>query len=132
MSTTGLLLLIWATSALGMALVWRLSMRVRNIGYVDVAWAGLMAFAALLVGALGQGADLPRGLVALFGSVWGARLSLHLLHRVLNEAEDGRYQALRDSWQSRPSRFFWFFQMQAVVVTLFAGTSEPAQPAMHS
>lgn len=120
MSTLHILLLVWVLSALVMALVWAISMRVANIGYVDVAWAGLMAVAALLVGALGEGTELPRGLVALFGSVWGTRLCLHLLRRVLHEPEDGRYQSLRERWHGSPARFFGFFQMQALVVTLFA------------
>jgi len=120
MSTWHLLVLVWAVSAVAMAIVWAISMRVRNIGYVDVAWAGLMAVAALLVGALGQGSELPRGLVALLGGLWGTRLCLHLLTRVLHEPEDGRYQALRESWNGSPLRFFVFFQMQAVVVVFFA------------
>ena len=120
MNTWALLLSIWAVSAIAMAVVWAISMRARNIGYVDVAWAGLMAVAALLVGALGEGAELPRGLVALLGSLWGARLCLHLLTRVLHEPEDGRYQALRESWNGSPFKFFVFFQMQAVVVVFFA------------
>ena len=95
-------------------------MRVRNIGYVDVGWAGLMAVAALFIGLTAEGSPLARGLVAMFGSVWGARLCLHLLHRVLNEDEDGRYQALRAEWSGSPVRFFVFFQMQAVVVALFS------------
>ena len=39
---TALLLLgiIWSVSALVMAVVWAISMRVNNVGYVDVAWAG--------------------------------------------------------------------------------------------
>lgn len=109
----------WAGSALAMAALWAFSMRVRNIGYVDVGWAGLMAAAALFVGLTAEGSPLARGLVAMFGSVWGARLCLHLLHRVLNEDEDGRYRALREAWSGSPARFFVFFQGQAVVVALF-------------
>jgi len=120
MSPWLLLLVIWAVSALVMAVVWSVSMRVANVGYVDVAWAALMAVAALLVGTLAEGSELPRGLVALMGSLWGMRLSLHLLRRVLHEAEDGRYQALRAAWNGSPAKFFWFFQSQALVVTLFA------------
>jgi steroid 5-alpha reductase family enzyme len=114
------LLLVWAVSSIAMAVVWAISMRVRNVGYVDVAWAGLMAVAALLIGALGEGAELPRGLVALFGALWGTRLCLHLLTRVLHEPEDGRYQALRGSWKDSQPKFFLFFQMQAVVVVFFS------------
>lgn len=115
-----LLLVVWAVSALAMAVVWAISTRARNIGYVDVAWAGLMAVAALLVGALGEGAELPRGLVAFFGSVWGARLCLHLLTRVLHEPEDGRYRAMREAWQGSALKLFVFFQVQAGLVVLFA------------
>jgi steroid 5-alpha reductase family enzyme len=115
-----LLGVIWLLSAIGMAIVWAVSMRVNNVGYVDVAWAGLMAVAALLAGAFGSGSELPRALVALMGSVWGTRLCLHLLVRVLHETEDGRYQSLRAAWGSSKWKFFVFFQMQAVVVTLFS------------
>ncbi|MEP6632626.1 MAG: DUF1295 domain-containing protein [Luteimonas sp.] len=120
MSLWMLALAIWALSALAMVGMWSFSMRVRNIGYVDVAWAGLMALAALLAGGLSQGATLVRALTALGGAVWGARLCLHLLHRVLHEPEDGRYQALRAEWKGSAWRYFAFFQLQALVVALFS------------
>lgn len=111
---------VWALSAVVMAGMWVFSMRVKNVGYVDVAWAGLMALAALLAGLLADGATLPRTLTALAGSVWGARLCLHLLNRVMHEDEDGRYAALRERWNGSPAHFFVFFQAQAIVVALFA------------
>lgn len=114
------LLQVWLMSASVMTAAWYFSMRVKNVGYVDVAWAFLMAAAAILVSYQGDGSDLPRALVALFGGVWGARLCIHLLKRVLHEAEDGRYQALRASWNGSPAKFFIFFQMQALIVTLFS------------
>jgi steroid 5-alpha reductase family enzyme len=115
-----LALSIWAISAVVMAIAWWLCRRANNLGYVDVVWAGLMALAALLAGALGSGAALPRGLVALFGGLWGTRLCLHLLTRVLHEAEDGRYQAMRSAWNDDAGKIFGFFQLQAVVVALFS------------
>jgi steroid 5-alpha reductase family enzyme len=111
---------IWLGAAVAMAALWALCLRVRNLGYVDVGWAALMAGAALLAGAFGEGVELARGLVALFGGVWGARLSLHLLQRVLHEPEDGRYQALRAAWNGSPAKLFLFFQMQAVLVGAFS------------
>ena len=111
---------VWLGSALAMAALFVFARRVRNLGFVDVGWAGLMAAAALFVGITAEGSPLARGLVAMFGSVWGARLCLHLLHRVLNEEEDGRYRALRAAWGEAPGRYFLFFQLQAVVVALFA------------
>ena len=120
MTSLELLALIWIVSAIAMAVVWAVSMRANNVGYVDVAWASLMAIAALLVGTFSNGYELPRALVAIFGGIWGARLSWHLFRRVRHEAEDGRYQSLRATWGSSPAKFFVFFQMQALVVALFS------------
>lgn len=120
MNATALVLLIWLLSSVAMLATWLLALRTRNIGYVDVVWAGAMAVSALLAGSLGSGGELPRMLVAMFGGVWGARLCLHLLRRVLREEEDGRYQALRAAWQGDPRKLFVFFQMQAVVVAVFS------------
>ncbi|MBB5015831.1 DUF1295 domain-containing protein [Rehaibacterium terrae] len=119
MILTGLLI-VWIASALVMAAAWWVCRRIGNAGYVDVVWAGLMAAAALFAGAFGDGAALPRGLVAMMGSLWGARLCLHLLHRVLHEPEDGRYRFLREHWQGNQRYFFVFFQAQAVFVAIFA------------
>lgn len=133
MSPWATLGLVWAGAALAMVALWAFSMRVRNIGYVDVGWAGLMALAALFVGVVGEGSPMSRGLMAMFGSVWGARLCLHLLHRVLNEEEDGRYRALRAAWDGSPVKFFLFFQVQALVVALFAlpFIAAAANPTFH-
>jgi len=114
------LLWIWLFSALAMTATWAWCWRINNAGYVDVVWALLMALAALYVGLAGSGAPLPRGLVAMFGGVWGARLCLHLLIRVLHEPEDGRYRNLRQHWQANQLNFFGFFQGQALFVVLFS------------
>jgi steroid 5-alpha reductase family enzyme len=114
------LLHVWLMSAAVMTIAWYFSMRVKNVGYVDVVWAGLMAAAAVMVSIEGDGSDLPRALVAFLGGIWGARLCIHLLKRVMHEPEDGRYQALRATWNGSPAKFFAFFQMQAVIVVLFS------------
>ena len=88
-----------------MAATWWLQVRTRNAGFVDVVWAALMGASALLYGALGLGAATPRLLVAMLGGIWGFRLSLHLLSRVLHEAEDGRYRFLRQHWRDDISPF---------------------------
>jgi steroid 5-alpha reductase family enzyme len=115
-----LLLLAWLLSAAVMAPVFVAARRAGKIGYVDVAWAGLMGASALLVSACAAGTPLSRSLVALFGGAWALRLCLHLWRRVAGEAEDGRYQALRAHFGDAALPFFVFFQMQALVVALFA------------
>jgi steroid 5-alpha reductase family enzyme len=120
MDIARLLLLCWLLSAVAMAFAFAGARRAGKIGYVDVAWAGLMAASALLVAALAQGTTLPRVLVAVMGGAWALRLCAHLWRRVAGEAEDGRYQALRAHFGDAALPFFVFFQMQALVVALFA------------
>lgn len=115
-----LALWLWGINAVVMTAMWGFSMRVRNVGYVDVTWAGLMAVAALLAGILSDGAALPRTLTAVGGAVWSARLCVHLLHRLLHEDEDGRYQALRAVWGDSHGKRFLFFQAQALTAAVFA------------
>lgn len=107
-------------AAIVMTCVWALQVRTRNAGFVDVAWAALLGGAALYYGLVADGAFLPRLLVALLAATWGFRLALHLLHRVLNEHEDGRYANLRAHWQGDQRKFFGFFQAQALSVALFS------------
>jgi len=113
-------LLVWLVAAVVMTAGWALSFKRGNAGWVDVFWAGLMAATALYAGSFSDGAALNRWLVAMMGGLWGARLSLHLLHRVLGEPEDGRYRALREHWNGDQRRFFAFFQAQALIVALFS------------
>lgn len=114
------LLWVWFASALAMTLVWWLQKRTGNAGYVDVAWAALLGFAALWYGIVAEGALLPRVLVAVLAATWGFRLALHLLHRVVSEPEDGRYAHLRAHWGGHQGKFFAFFQAQALAVALFS------------
>jgi steroid 5-alpha reductase family enzyme len=107
-------------AALAMTATWWLQRRTRNAGYVDVVWAALMGAAALFYGAVGMGAATPRLLVAMLGGIWGFRLSLHLLARVLHESEDGRYRHLREHWRDDQRKFLVFFLGQALLTALFS------------
>lgn len=113
-------LTIFAFCALAMAGVWLLALKIRNIGIVDVAWAGLMALAGIYCAAVGTGTPLARLSVALMAGLWGLRLFITLYKRVSHEPEDGRYQALRAAWNGNPAKLFVFFQGQAVIVALFS------------
>jgi steroid 5-alpha reductase family enzyme len=113
-------LVVLIGAAVVMTGVWELQRRTRNAGYVDVAWAALMAFAALWYGLVGDGAWLPRLVTALLAATWGFRLSLHLLNRVLHEPEDGRYRHLREHWDGDQAKFYGFFLFQAGLTALFS------------
>ena len=83
--------LLWLglIAMLVMTMVWLLQWRTRNAGYVDVAWALMLGSAALGFGWFARGDIATRLTVAVLGGLWGFRLGLHLLHRLLREPEDG-------------------------------------------
>jgi len=120
MSITLTLLLIFAGCSIAMIISWLYAMKIKNIGVVDVTWAGLMAAAGIFCAITSNGSNTAKLATGLFAGLWGTRLFLLLFKRVFSEPEDGRYQALRQAWNGSPSKLFVFFQGQAVIVTLFS------------
>ncbi len=120
MSLALALIVIWLLAATVMALGWLWQWRHCNAGIVDALWALLLAAAATCLALLGPGAALSRVTIGVCATTWGLRLGLYLWRRVHDEAEDGRYRALREHWHGRQSVFFIFFQFQAGLVVLFS------------
>jgi steroid 5-alpha reductase family enzyme len=114
------LLALWLLAAVAMAGGWAWQRRHANAGIVDVIWAAALGAGAVLLAAVGSGARAPRVLLAVLGGVWSARLAAHLWARVKREGEDGRYRHLRSLWGADQRRWLGFFQLQAILVTLFA------------
>ena len=105
-----------------MAVLWVVQVRIGDASHVDVAWAALVACAAILYALLADGDVGHRVLAAVLASVWGFRLGAYLFfNRVLGKEEDGRYRALRAKWgSSANAKFFAFFQAQALFVVFFS------------
>ncbi len=120
MSVMAQLVTIWCGAAVLMTLGWLWQYRRNNAGIVDVLWASGLAASAVWLGTVGVGATLPRVMVGVLGGLWGLRLGWHLWRRVSREPEDGRYRYLREHWQGSQEKFFGFFQLQALLVVLFA------------
>lgn len=129
---------VWGVSALIFLLAWILQRRSRNAGIVDIAWSACMGGAALFYAYSGSGGLAARVVLGVLGGLWGFRLSLHLLARLLGEAEDGRYAALRTHWADHQGRFLLLFQAQALAVAVCslpflaasAGTAEHITPML--
>jgi steroid 5-alpha reductase family enzyme len=102
-------------------LTWRLSLRLDNFSFVDVAWALAFAPIAALYATFGDG-WMPRRLaIAALVAAWSLRLGIHLWQRVARHhpAEDARYRVLRQRWSGALSRnFLGFFLAQAALVWL--------------
>lgn len=111
---------VLVATSLVMLVGWLVQLRTRNAGIVDAIWAGCMGGSALFYASVGDGSLVARLGVAMLGGAWGFRLCLHILGRLLNETEDGRYQHLRAHWRGNQVRFFLFFQAQALLTALFS------------
>ena len=121
-SVWGLLLVGFLLASSVMAALWYLQVRIRDASHVDVAWAALIASAAVVYALLADGDAGHRVLAAALGAIWGYRLAVYLyFNRVRGKEEDGRYQELRRKWGENANRnFFVFFQAQALFVVFFS------------
>ena len=111
-----------ATALAMMTAVWLVSVVKRDAGIIDIFWgAGFVLLAweyRFLVGADGARAVL----VPILVSLWGVRLSLHILRRSRGRGEDYRYREMRERWGSRfPwASLFVVFWLQALILWIVA------------
>ena len=96
---------------------WALSVRIRDVSIVDVAW-GLGFVAVAIVAALTGDGDVSRRILLLVLTVvWGMRLALYIGARKAGHAgEDKRYTAMRE--KHGDARFTW---VSLATIFLFQG-----------
>jgi steroid 5-alpha reductase family enzyme len=121
-TATAVALIGFATIVSMLTAVWLLSLRRQDVSIVDVCWGlGFVLLAWLYVG-LSSGFR-PRALTAaLFATLWGTRLAVHIFRRNRGKGEDSRYQAMRAAhgpafwWRS----LFVVFWLQAAILWFVA------------
>jgi steroid 5-alpha reductase family enzyme len=103
------------------AAVWAISVKVKNYGFLDVAWSYSVAVLAPFFALEAPGPPVRKWLLTVIGVAWSLRLGTYILIRVLRHhpKEDARYQTLRQSWNG-PGMFLAFFELQAVLASIFA------------
>lgn len=118
LSLLGIALIVAASS---FALTWAISVKLRNYGFLDVAWSYGVAILAPLYAAFGPGEPNRKWMLAIIGVTWSLRLGTYILVRVLRHhpAEDIRYETLRARWPG-PGMFLAFFELQALIVVIFS------------
>jgi len=101
-----------------------LSYMVDRADLIDIAWGLGFVWAAWLTWML-QGGGLGIKLAAAeFTTLWGLRLSLHILRRNVHKAEDHRYQEYRDKWGKHFWTFSYFriFLVQGVLIVAISSS----------
>ena len=140
----GLLAVNLAALLLVILLLWRVSVAIRDVSFIDAFWAFgmvlLAASAALQTGFAGVHAPLLLGLTTL----WGLRLAAHLFLRWRRDGEDPRYARIMArtmdarGWSWPQTALLTVFLTQAPLLFLtclpaqlgiWAGANDPA-PAL--
>ena len=106
-----------------MTLLWLLSLVLKNSSIVDIFWGtGFVIVTWLYFALTPEGLAVRKCLVASLVTLWGVRLSLHILVRNWGRGEDFRYKAWRDeagrSWWWRS--YFKVFLLQGVILWLLS------------
>ena len=127
----GLLFLTLGLVILGlMTVLWLVSLALKNSSIVDIFWGAGFVISAWTAFALTPDGFGPRKwLLCGLVTIWGLRLSLHILTRNWGKPEDFRYQAWRKEagaawwWRS----FFKVFLLQGVLMWIIAAPLLAAQ-----
>ncbi len=96
--------------AVAMALLWLVSLVVRDASIVDIFWGAGFVIVAWTSFTVADGVDARRWLLAALVSIWGLRLTGYLAWRNIGAGEDFRYVAMRQRWGDR----FWIVSLVGV------------------
>jgi steroid 5-alpha reductase family enzyme len=113
-----------------MSLLWLVSLALKNSSIVDIFWGTGFVITAWAAFALTPGGfDGRKWLICILVTLWGLRLSLHILTRNWGKPEDFRYQVWRKEagaawwWKS----FFKVFLLQGILMWIISAPLLAAQ-----
>ena len=129
-----------AVIAGGMFALWLLSLKLRDASIVDGFWGlGFVVVTWVSISTMAAPPTLPVMLVAAAVSLWGLRLSVHIISRNWGHGEDYRYAA----WRAEAGAAFWWrslfqvFVLQGLLILaiaapiLWLAAAPPAPSAWH-
>jgi len=120
-------------------ILWAVSVRIRDVSFIDSFWAfGMVMLALSTYLQVEEGAFPRKNLILFLTTVWGLRLSLHLFLRWRKDGEDPRYKRIlgnameKKGWSFARASLVMVFAMQApllFIVCLPAQLGQiPAEP----
>lgn len=111
------------TAAAALALVlllWLISMPLRDVSIIDMAFSAMIATLLLVAYWLAGAQGVVPQLIIVLVLIWAARMSIYLIHRNWGHGEDPRYTRLR-KWVAPGWPFYWLslrqvFLLQGAVI----------------
>jgi steroid 5-alpha reductase family enzyme len=118
-------------AAAAVVLLWLLSIPLRDVSIIDMAFAAIIAALVIAARQVAGGAGPANDLTVALVSVWALRMTVYLVRRNWGHGEDPRYTRLR-GWVPGGPAFHWLslrqvFLLQGVVIWLL---TLPQQIAM--
>ncbi len=113
-----------------MTILWLISLWLKNSSIVDIFWGtGFVITGWVYFALTPDGFPLRKWLIAILVTIWGLRLSLHILLRNWGKPEDFRYQVWRKEAGSRWwwRSFFKVFLLQGVLMWIISAPLLAAQ-----
>jgi steroid 5-alpha reductase family enzyme len=114
-----------------MLVAWTLSLWLRDASIIDGFWGTGFVLLTWIYWALGDGTPERKILLATLVTLWGIRLSVHIIRRNWGEAEDYRYREMREKHGERFPlvSLFTVFLLQGGLLWLFSAPLLQAQSA---
>ena len=100
-----------------MALLWLVSVRLKNVSIVDPFWGLGFVVATLLYFMKGEGLEARKILALIMVAIWGLRLSIYLMWRNSGKGEDFRYMQFRKNYGEK--RYWWISYFQVFLLQGF-------------
>lgn len=100
--------------------LWALSLRLKDVSFIDAFWPLGMLLLALATQPRTDGDPLRKGLLIGLCGVWGVRLGWHLLRRWRASGADGRYTALVEAQERKQG---WNFGKTALLLVFLPQAS---------
>jgi steroid 5-alpha reductase family enzyme len=113
-----------------MTLLWLISLQLKNSSIVDIFWGTGFVIANWVYFVLTpDGFLLRKWLIGILVTIWGLRLSLHILRRNWGKPEDFRYQVWR---REAGTRWWWLsffrvFLLQGILMWIISAPLLAAQ-----
>ncbi|MHB0959772.1 MAG: DUF1295 domain-containing protein [Pirellulaceae bacterium] len=87
-----------------MALLWVVSLRIKNVSIVDVFWGLGFVLVSWMTFLLTDVSSMRQAVMVATATLWGMRLAAYLAWRNVGKPEDYRYEAMRNRYGDR---FVW-------------------------
>lgn len=99
------------------SIIWGLSVFLKNAGIVDIFWGAGFVLVGVFYFIVTPEYSTRKILTVILTTIWGLRLSFHIMLRNIGKPEDYRYRQFRSHYGEK--RYWWFSYFQVFLLQGF-------------